>query len=426
MGLTFSERLKHSWNAFMNKDPTNNDYYVVGPSSSYRPSRPYYNAASERTIVTAIYTRIAIDVAALTIEHVKVDDNGKYVETIKSNLNYALTEETNIDQTARAFIQDIVESMCDEGEIAVVPVDTTANPTKTGSYDIQTMRVGKIVQWYPQHIKVSLYNDKTGKKEEIVLPKKMVSIVVNPLYSVMNEPNSLGKRLIHKLHLLDAVDDQNSSSKLNMIITFPWLTNSEAKKKQAEKRRQEIEDQLMRSPFGIAYTDGTEHITQLNRSLENGLLGQVQYLTTMLYSQLGMTENVMNGTADEAEMLNYYSRTVEPIAAAITDEFSRKFLTKTARSQKQKILFFRDPFKLTPTNQIAEMADKFTRNEILSTNEFRSIIGYKPVDSERANELSNKNLNKPTDQELPPAVTDGEYTDDDANESLLNTNLEDL
>lgn len=406
MGLTFTERLKHSWNAFMNRDPTNKDWFVVGPSSSYRQGKPYYNTGSERTIVAAIYTRIAIDVASLDFEHVKTDENGKYVEPIKSGLNYILKEEANIDQTARSFIQDIVESMCDEGEVAVVPVDTTVNPTKTGTYDIKTMRVGKIVQWYPQYVKVSLYNDKTGKREEVTLPKSIVSIIVNPLYSVMNEPNSMGKRLIHKLNLLDSVDDNNSSSKLNMILSFPWLTNSDAKKKQAEKRRQEIEDQLIRSKYGIAYTDGTEHITQLNRSLENGLLTQIQYLTTLLYGQLGMTEAVMNGTATEQEMLNYYSRTIEPIASAITDEFSRKFLTKTARSQKQRIMFFKDPFKLTPTEQIAEMADKFTRNEILTTNEFRSIIGYKPVDSERANELTNKNLNQPEDQSSEPAVVD--------------------
>ena len=418
MGLTFTERLKHSWNAFMNRDPTNNDWFVVGPSSSYRQSKRFYGITTERTVVTAIYTRIAIDVAALTFEHVRTDDNGKFTETIDSKLNYVLTEEANIDQTSRAFIQDIVESMCDEGEIAVVPVDTTINPTQTGSYDIETMRVGKIVQWYPQHVKVSLYNDKTGKKEEITLPKKVVSIIINPLYSVMNEQNSMGKRLIHKLNLLDTVDNTNSSNKLNMILSFPWLTNSDAKKRQAEKRRQEIEDQLIRSPYGIAYTDGTEKITQLNRSLENGLLAQVQYLTTMLYNQLGMTESVMNGTASEEEMLNYYSRTIEPIASAIADEFSRKFLTKTARKQKQKITFFKDPFQLTPTSQIAEMADKFTRNEILSTNEFRSIIGYRPVDSERANELSNKNLNKPEGDELPPAVVGDETDIDYSNQKL--------
>lgn len=418
MGLTFTERLKHSWNAFMNRDPTNDDWFVVGPSSSYRQNKRFYGITTERTIVTAIYTRIAIDVAALTFEHVRTDGNGKFTETIDSKLNYVLTEEANIDQTARAFIQDIVESMCDEGEVAVVPVDTTLNPTQTGSYDIETMRVGKIVQWYPQHVKVSLYNDKTGEKEEIILPKKVVSIIINPLYSVMNEQNSMGKRLIHKLNLLDTVDNTNSSSKLNMILSFPWLTRSEATKKQAEKRRQEIEDQLTRSKYGIAYSDGTEHITQLNRSLENGLLTQIQYLTTMLYSQLGMTENVMNGTASEAEMLNYYSRTIEPIASAIADEFSRKFLTKTARKQKQKITFFKDPFQLTPTSQIAEMADKFTRNEILSTNEFRSIIGYRPVDSERANELSNKNLNKPEGDELPPAVVGDETDTDYSNQKI--------
>lgn len=410
MALTFGERLKHSWNAFMNKDPTEDKRYIeLGPSNSRRPDMFRPTRGTEKTIVTAIYTRIAIDVAKLDVEHVKVDDNGRYVDTIKSGLNYALTTEANIDQTGRAFIQDVVMSMFDEGCVAIVPVDTTLNPLKTGSYDIQTMRVGSVVEWFPQHVKVKLYNDRTGKHEEKILPKKMVAIIENPLYSVMNEPNSVAKRLIRKLNILDAVDEQSGSGKLDLIIGLPYVIKTEARREQAERRRKDIEEQLSGSKYGIAYTDGTEHITQLNRSVENNMFNQIQYLTEMLYNQLGMTKGVFDGTATEEEMLNYQSRTIEPIVSAITEEMSRKFLTKTARSQNQTIMFFTDPFSLTPTEKLAEIADKLTRNAILSSNELRAIIGYKPVDDQRADELSNKNINQ-SDEEMQnnPIVTDAD------------------
>lgn len=410
MALTFGERLKHSWNAFMNKDPTEDKRYIeLGPSNSRRPDMFRPTRGTEKTIVTAIYTRIAIDVAKLDVEHVKVDDNGRYVDTIKSGLNYALTTEANIDQTGRAFIQDVVMSMFDEGCVAIVPVDTTLNPLKTGSYDIQTMRVGSVVEWFPQHVKVKLYNDRTGKHEEKILPKKIVAIIENPLYSVMNEPNSVAKRLIRKLNILDAVDEQSGSGKLDLIIGLPYVIKTEARREQAERRRKDIEEQLSGSKYGIAYTDGTEHITQLNRSVENNMFNQIQYLTEMLYNQLGMTKGVFDGTATEEEMLNYHSRTIEPIVSAITEEMSRKFLTKTARSQNQTIMFFTDPFSLTPTEKLAEIADKLTRNAILSSNELRAIIGYKPVDDQRADELSNKNINQ-SDEEMQnnPIVTDAD------------------
>lgn len=410
MALTFGERLKHSWNAFMNKDPTEDKRYIeLGPSNSRRPDMFRPTRGTEKTIVTAIYTRIAMDVAKLDVEHVKVDDNGRYVDTIKSGLNYALTTEANIDQTGRAFIQDVVMSMFDEGCVAIVPVDTTLNPLKTGSYDIQTMRVGSIVEWFPQYVKVKLYNDRTGKHEEKILPKKMVAIIENPLYSVMNEPNSVAKRLIRKLNILDAVDEQSGSGKLDLIIGLPYVIKTEARREQAERRRKDIEEQLSGSKYGIAYTDGTEHITQLNRSVENNMFNQIQYLTEMLYNQLGMTKGVFDGTATEEEMLNYQSRTIEPIVSAITEEMSRKFLTKTARSQNQTIMFFTDPFSLTPTEKLAEIADKLTRNAILSSNELRAIIGYKPVDDQRADELSNKNINQ-SDEEMQnnPIVTDAD------------------
>lgn len=410
MALTFGERLKHSWNAFMNKDPTEDKRYIeLGPSNSRRPDMFRPTRGTEKTIVTAIYTRIAMDVAKLDVEHVKVDDNGRYVDTIKSGLNYALTTEANIDQTGRAFIQDVVMSMFDEGCVAIVPVDTTLNPLKTGSYDIQTMRVGSIVEWFPQYVKVKLYNDRTGKHEEKILPKKMVAIIENPLYSVMNEPNSVAKRLIRKLNILDAVDEQSGSGKLDLIIGLPYVIKTEARREQAERRRKDIEEQLSGSKYGIAYTDGTEHITQLNRSVENNMFNQIQYLTEMLYNQLGMTKGVFDGTATEEEMLNYQSRTIEPIVSAITEEMSRKFLTKTARSQNQTIMFFTDPFSLTPTEKLAEIADKLTRNAILSSNELRAIIGYKPVDDQRADELSNKNINQ-SDEEMQnnPVVTDAD------------------
>lgn len=414
MGVTFGERLKHSWNAFMNKDPTEDKRYIdLGPSNTRRPDlfRPSYG--NEKTIVTAIYTRIAIDVAKLDIEHVKTDLNGRYVDTIKSRLNYVLTTEANIDQTARAFMQDVVMTMFDEGCVAIVPIDTVYNPLKTDTIDIKTMRVGKVVEWFPQHVKLRIYNDRSGKHEEKILPKRMVSIIENPLYSVMNDQNSIAKRLTMKLNILDVIDQQSGSGKLDLIIGLPYVIKTEARREQAERRRKDIEQQLSGSKYGIAYTDGTEHITQLNRSVENNIFTQVQYLTEMLYNQLGMTKGVFDGTASEEEMLNYQSRTIEPIVSAITEEMSRKFLTKTARSQNQTIMFFKDPFSLTPTEKIADIADKFTRNAILSSNEMRAIIGYKPVNDQRADELSNKNINQSTEEmEANPIVTE---TDREAN-----------
>lgn len=414
MALTFGERLKHSWNAFMNKDPTEDKRYIdLGPSNTRRPDlfRPSYG--NEKTIVTAIYTRIAIDVAKLDIEHVKTDLNGRYVDTIKSRLNYVLTTEANIDQTARAFMQDVVMTMFDEGCVAIVPIDTVYNPLKTDTIDIKTMRVGKVVEWFPQHVKLRIYNDRLGKHEEKILPKRMVSIIENPLYSVMNDQNSIAKRLTMKLNILDVIDQQSGSGKLDLIIGLPYVIKTEARREQAERRRKDIEQQLSGSKYGIAYTDGTEHITQLNRSVENNIFTQVQYLTEMLYNQLGMTKGVFDGTASEEEMLNYQSRTIEPIVSAITEEMSRKFLTKTARSQNQTIMFFKDPFSLTPTEKIADIADKFTRNAILSSNEMRAIIGYKPVNDQRADELSNKNINQSTEEmEANPIVTE---TDREAN-----------
>ena len=405
MALTFGERLRHSWNAFMNKDPTEEKRYIeLGPSNSRRPDMFRPTRGTEKTIITSIYTKIAIDVSSLRVEHVKIDENGRYTETLKTGLNYALTTEANIDQTSRAFIQDVVMTMFDEGCAAIVPVDTTLNPLKTGSYDIQTMRVGTVVEWFPQHVRVRLYNDRSGKHEEKILPKKIVAIIENPFYAVMNEPNSVARRLIRKLNLLDAVDEQSGSGKLDLIISLPYPIKTDAKREQAERRRKDIEYQLADSKYGIAYTDQTEHITQLNRSVENNMLNQVQYLTEMLYNQLGMTKGVFDGTASESEMLNYQSRTIEPIISAITEEMARKFLTRTARSQNQRIMFFKDQFKLTPTEKIADMADKFTRNEILSSNEFRSILGYKPIDDPRADELRNKNINQ-SDEELQNPMT---------------------
>lgn len=396
----FTQRLQHAWNAFRNnRDPTNQ--VSVGISSYDRPDRRRRRLFADKSIVTAIENRIAIDVAAVSIQHVRTDQNGRYMETIKSGMNDVFTVEANADQTGRAFVQDLVMSMFDEGVVAVVPVDTTLNPITTGGFDIQTARVAKITQWYPQHVMVEVYNEKTGKKEEIMLPKKMVLIIENPLYSVMNEPNSTLQRLIRKLNLLDSLDEQTSSGKLDLIIQLPYVIKSEARRQQAEARRKEIEMQLAGSKYGIAYTDGTEKITQLNRSVENNLLTQIEYLTKTLYSQLGFTEEVFNGTADEKTMLNYNNRTVEPILSAIVDETKRKWLTKTARTQNQSIMFFRDPFKLVPIDKIADIADKFTRNEILSANEMRGIVGFKPVQDPRADELRNSNLNQQPEQSFP-------------------------
>lgn len=393
----FTDRLKNAWNAFMNRDPPY-EYRDIGMISSYRPDRIRLTRGNERSIVTAIYNRIAVDCSAINIVHAKLDENGRYVEEIHSGLDNCLTLEANIDQTARAMIQDTVMSMFDEGCIAIVPVDTTFNPYETESYQIRTMRVGKIMQWHPHYVRVRLYNDRTGNFEEVTVHKNIAAIIENPLYAIMNEPNSTLQRLIRKLNLLDAIDEQSGSGKLDLIIQLPYVVKSDARRMQAEERRKNIEMQLANTKYGIAYIDNTEHITQLNRSVDNNLMNQIEYLTNMLYSQLGITKEILEGTANEQVMLNYYNRTIEPIMTAITEEMKRKFLTKTARTQGQSIIFYRDPFRLVPTSQIAEMADKFTRNEIMSSNEIRQIVGMKPVDDPKADELRNKNLNAQADQ----------------------------
>lgn len=397
MELTFGSRLKHAFNAFMNRDPTYGKE-SIGPGYSMRPDRSRLTGGNERSIVTSIYNRIAIDVAAININHCRVDENQRLVENIDSTLNTCLNLEANIDQTGRAFMQDVVMSLLDEGCVAIVPVETSIDPAVSSSYDIWSMRTGKILEWRPEHVRVRVYNEKTGCREDITVPKKTVAIVENPLYAVMNEPNSTMQRLIRKLNLLDAVDEQSGSGKLDMIIQLPYVIKTEARRKQADKRIKDIEDQL-KGPYGIAYTDGTEKIVQLNRPIENNLMKQIEYLTNMLYSQLGITQTVLDGTADEQTMLNYYSRTIEPIISAIVDEMKRKFLTKTARTQMQTIKFFRDPFRLVPVGNIAEIADKFTRNEILTSNEIRQIIGMKPSDDPKADQLINSNLNQPEDYE---------------------------
>lgn len=399
MEQTLGSRLRHAWNAFRNRDPTE-QFKDIGESYYYRPDRVRLTRGNERSIVTSIYNRIAIDVASIDIKHCRLDDNERFVSEIDSNLNSCLTLEANIDQTARAFRQDIVMSMFDEGCVAIVPVDTTLDPNKTNSYDILTMRTGKILEWYPQHVKVRVYNEKTGRKEDITVPKSTVGIIENPLYSIINEPNSTMQRLIRKLSLLDITDEQTASGKLDLIIQLPYVIKTEARRQQAENRRKDIEMQLASSKYGIAYTDGTERITQLNRSVENNLLKQIESLTSTLYSQLGITQAILDGTADEKTMLNYNNRTIEPIVSAIVDEMKRKFLTKTARSQKQTILFFRDPFKLVPVNDIAEIADKFTRNEITTSNEIRQIIGLKPSDDPKADQLINSNIRQPDTEEM--------------------------
>ena len=391
---TILERIRHGWDAFINnKDPTiaKNEWY--GSTSFYRPDRVRLTRGNERSIVTSIYNRIATDVASIPIRHIRTDKNGRYEETIKSKLNYCLNSEANLDQTGRAFMQDAVMSMFDEGVVALVPIETDINPIKSGSFDIYTIRTGKIIQWYPEHIRVSLYNERTGRREELTLPKSMCAIVENPFYAIMNEPNSTYQRLIRKLALLDSIDEQAGAGKLDLIIQLPYVVKTEARRQQAEIRRKDIEMQLAGSKYGIAYTDGTEKITQLNRPLENNLLKQIEYLTSTLYSQLGFSEEILNGTADEKTMLNYNNRIIEPILSAFVNEMSRKFLTKTARSQGQTLMFFQDLFKLVPINNIADIADKFTRNEILSSNELRQIIGFLPVDDARADELRNKNIN---------------------------------
>jgi hypothetical protein len=376
-------------------------YREPGMSYTYRPDRVRFSGGNERSIVTSVYNKIAMDVASIDIKHCRLDENGRYIKDIKSELNNCLTLEANIDQTGRAFIQDVVMSMFDEGAVAIVPVETTSDPTFSSSFDILSMRTGKIVEWFPRSVKVEVYNDRTGKKEQIVMPKKSVAIVENPLYSVINEPNSTMKRLIRKLNILDAIDEQSGSGKLDLIIQLPYTVKGELRQKQADQRRQDIIDQL-KGPFGIAYTDATEKVTQLNRPVENNLMKQIEYLTNMLYSQIGMTPSVLDGTADEKTMLNYNNRTIEPIVAAITGAMKRSFLSKTARTQGQTIMSFRDPFKLVPINNIAEIADKFTRNEILTSNEIRQIIGFKPAEDPKADQLVNSNIAQPTDGMAPP------------------------
>ena len=408
MEMSFGSRLKHAWNAFTGNIQMN--YRDLGMSYSYRADRPRMSRGNERSIVTSVYNRIALDVAALNVQHVRLDENGRFLSVIDDGLNNCLTLEANVDQTARSFIQDVVISMFDEGSVAIVPVDTTTDPNVSGSYDIQSLRVGQILDWYPQYIRTRVYNEQTGREEDIVVPKSAVAIIENPLYAVINEPNSTMQRLIRKLNLLDVIDEQSGSGKLDLIIQLPYVIKTEARRQQAENRRKDIESQLSGSKYGIAYTDGTEHITQLNRSVNNNLMSQIEYLTSMLYSQLGITQSILDGTADEKTMLNYNNRTIEPIISAIVDEMKRKFLTKTARSQRQSISFFRDPFKLVPVNEIAEIADKFTRNEIMTSNEIRQVVGMKPSDDPRADELRNKNLSEPSgsDQqsEEAPITTD--------------------
>ena len=400
MPQSLGSRLKHAWNAFTNKDPTG-IRMDTGPSYFRRPDRVRFTRGNERSITTSVYNRIAMDVASLTINHVRLDENKRFKEVIDSGLNECLTLSANLDQTGRAFMQDVVMSLLDEGCIAIVPVETNKNPDFTDSYEIYSMRVGKIVEWKPNIVKVEVYNERTGLKEEIYRPKSKVAIIENPLYAVVNEENSTMRRLIRKLNLMDIVDEKNSSAKLDLIIQLPYVVKGELRKKQAEQRRQELEDQIMNSPYGIAYTDGTERITQLNRSVENNLLKQIEFLTNMLYSQLGISQEVMSGTADEKQMLNYNNRTIEPIVSAITDEMKRKFLTKTARTQGQSIMFFRDPFKLVPVENVAEIADKFTRNEIMTSNEFRQVIGMKPSEDPKADELRNSNISAPNDGMAP-------------------------
>lgn len=397
--MTFGSRLKHAWDAFTNKDPTRY-YQNLGASYSSRPDRPRLTRGNERSIITSVFNRIALDTAAISIQHCKLDENGRLIEIIDSKLNDCLNVEANVDQTGRAFIQDVVMSMLDEGCVAIVATETTLDPKITDSYDVLSLRVGKIVDWYPAHVRVRVYNENTGHKEEIILPKKSVAIIENPLYAVINEPNSTMQRLIRKLNLLDAIDEQSGAGKLDLIIQLPYTIKSDARRQQAEDRRKSIEMQLAGSKYGIAYADATERITQLNRPVENNLMKQIEYLTSMVYSQLGITQTILDGTADDKTMLNYYSRSIEPIISAIVDEMKRKFLSKTARTRKQSIEFFRDPFKLVPVNDIAEIADKFTRNEILTSNEIRQIIGIRPSNDPKADKLINSNISQPNQQAM--------------------------
>ena len=415
-------RLKNTWNAFRNRDPTM-FYREPGMSYGYRPDRMRFSRGNERSIVTSVYNRIAMDVASVDIKHCQLDENGRYIKDRNSRLNNCLTLEANIDQTARTFRQDIVMSMFDEGEVAVVPVECDGDPTKSESFDVISMRTGRIVEWFPRSVKIELYNDRTGKKEQIIMPKRSVAIIPNPMYAVMNEPNSTLKRLVRKLNLLDAIDEQSGSGKLDLIIQLPYTVRGDLRQKQADDRRDSIIEQL-KGPYGIAYIDATEKVTQLNRPIENNLMKQIEYLTNMLYSQLGMTPSVLDGTADEKTMLNYNNRTIEPIVSAITDAMKRSFLSKTARTQGQTIMAFRDPFKLVPVNNIAEIADKFTRNEILTSNEIRQIIGFKPSNDPKADELVNSNIAQPNDGEQTPQTpaipTNNKPTSSNSMEDLFN------
>ena len=418
MGLM--SKIRTSWNAFRNRDPTM-FYREPGTSYTYRPDRPRFSRGNERSIVTSVYNRIAMDVSAIDIKHCRLDENGRYTQDINSGLNNCLTLEANIDQTARTFKQDVVMSMFDEGEVAIVPVEANGDPTTSSSFDVISMRTGKVVEWFPRSVRIELYNDRTGKKEQIIMPKRSVAIIPNPMYAVMNEPNSTLKRLVRKLNLLDAIDEQSGSGKLDLIIQLPYTVKGELRQQQADKRRDDIINQL-KGPFGIAYIDGTEKVTQLNRPIENNLMKQIEYLTNMLYSQLGMTPSVLDGTADEKTMLNYNNRTVEPIVSAITDAMKRVFLSKTARTQGQTIMAFRDPFKLVPVNNIAEIADKFTRNEILTSNEIRQIIGFKPSSDPKADELVNSNIAQPKDEAVDTSVE----TETSTNETRSSSSMADL
>lgn len=413
MDQSLGSRLKHAWNVFMNRDPTGMSYQVLGGGSSSRPDRVRLSRGNERSVVTSVYNRIAMDVAAIGVRHVRQDQNGRFLYEMESSLNHCLTVEANLDQTSRAFYQDMVMSVLDEGVVAVVPTVYTSSLREGNFYSISSLRTGKITEWFPNAVRVQLYNEQTGRKEEIIRPKNMVAIIENPLYAIINEPNSTMQRLIRKLNLLDLVDEQSSSGKLDLIIQLPYIIKTDARRDQAEKRRRDIEEQLSGSKYGIAYTDGTERITQLNRSVGNNLMSQIEYLTSMLYSQLGISQSVLDGTANEETMLNYYDRTIEPMLSAFVDEFRRKFLTQTARSQLQTISYFRDPFKLVPVNQLAEIADKFTRNEIVTSNEIRQIIGMKPSDDPKADELRNSNLRASEGGDTQAALPQETGKDDD-------------
>lgn len=407
--MSFADRLSHAWNAFLGRDPTNEivQYPNLGFSSIYQPDRPILTRGNDRSIVNSIYNRIAIDVAQRKIVHAETDENGRYVKEIDSYLNECLKVSANIDQTGRSFIEDAVITMLDSGVVVLTPIETTVNPM-LNAFDIKDMRVGRVLEWYPEHVRISVYNQKIGQKQEITVPKDIVAIIENPLYSIMNDRNSILQRLIRKLNLLDAIDEQSGSGKLDLIVQLPYIIRSDARKAQAEERRKNIEDQLNNSKFGIAYTDGTEKITQLNRPVENNIMKQVEYLTSMLYGQLGMPDSVFNGTADEQTMLNYINRTIEPILSALTDEMTRKFLSQNARTRGQKIIFFEEPFRLMTATNLASIADTLTRNEILSSNELRTQLGFKPVDDPRADELRNKNLNVSDEQMGNPVLTEGE------------------